>query len=964
MNDPSGSQWRRWDLHFHTPKSFDYGQKSLSAGDVVERLLAAEIAVVAVTDHHVLDPTFIREMRATAGSRLTILPGIEFSCPLGGREGVHFIGIFPEDANLEYLSSELLSQSGVSRMRAEGKPEERIYVDFETTALAIKGLGGIISIHAHGKASSIEGIGNNEALKQEFKKDILGKHIDLLEIGNQERRKDYVETVFPTIGFELPLILGSDDHAREAYPADKCCWVKADPTFAGLRMALLQAERRFCLEAEPESVQRLEMNKTKYIREISFRKLASMPAGEEWLQGEVPLNPGLVAVIGNKGSGKSALADCIGLLGSCTNSTAFSFLEEERFRHPKTGRAQHVEATMHWHDGEPRIRGLHEEIAPDEPERVKYLPQLFVEKVCNDLASPGGGEFEQELKKVVFSKVAPADRLGRHSLDAVVEFRTKELRQEASELSIDLKDLGLERARLEVRLTPSVRTGLEKKIERKKEEIRSHEAAKPAYREAPPEDPAKDLELASKIAELNELKAQRDSILARTSSADEDITTEQLRAATAQKLLDKLENLEKAVSRTIQDISGEVLHLAIDAHALITFTVDRDSIIAIREDAIGKRDEARGIIYGTEEATPGLTAQREVVDLRIREVQEHLSRPQQEFQKFLQMKQEWEEAHLKLLGSEQDLESLAGLEAELRDLDLIPSKVDAIQRKQEEIAQTIHGMRVREAAVYTELYGSVQQFISDHPLASEHLKLEFKVELVEEQFGETLLSFLNQNRVGSFYGTDEGGKMARQLVAPVEWSDWEAVREFLTYTCDHLHHDKRAERRNVDVLLSDQMAKDASVAELYRWLYSLAYINPRYLLRWDGKDVGQLSPGERGTLLLIFYLLVDDSDLPLIIDQPEANLDNVTVAQKLVHCIWNARERRQVIIVTHNPNLAVFSDADQIVHATLDKQAGSRICYDTGALEHPGMNRFTLDVLEGGRSPFDMRDATYRVLGA
>ena len=125
--------------------------------------------------------------------------------------------------------------------------------------------------------------------------------------------------------------------------------------------------------------------------------------------------------------------------------------------------------------------------------------------------------------------------------------------------------------------------------------------------------------------------------------------------------------------------------------------------------------------------------------------------------------------------------------------------------------------------------------------------------------------------------------------------------------------------------------------------------------------MSQLSAGERGTLLLIFYLLIDDSDMPLIIDQPEANLDNVTIAEKLVDCIRDARDRRQVIIVTHNPNLAVVCDAVQIIHAELDKLAGNKITYETGALEHPDMNRFAIDVLEGGRDPFDMRDNTYDV---
>lgn len=52
------------------------------------------------------------------------------------------------------------------------------------------------------------------------------------------------------------------------------------------------------------------------------------------------------------------------------------------------------------------------------------------------------------------------------------------------------------------------------------------------------------------------------------------------------------------------------------------------------------------------------------------------------------------------------------------------------------------------------------------------------------------------------------------------------------------------------------------------------YLKPEYSLKLDGKDLSHLSPGERGTLLLVFYLLVDKSNKPIIVDQPEENLDS------------------------------------------------------------------------------------------
>jgi predicted ATPase len=81
----------------------------------------------------------------------------------------------------------------------------------------------------------------------------------------------------------------------------------------------------------------------------------------------------------------------------------------------------------------------------------------------------------------------------------------------------------------------------------------------------------------------------------------------------------------------------------------------------------------------------------------------------------------------------------------------------------------------------------------------------------------------------------------------------------------------------------------------------------------------------------------------------------------LVECIKEARKRRQVFIVTHNPNLAVVCDADQIVYARMDKTAGNKITYVTGALENPAMSQYVTDVLEGTRWAFDVRGEKYRV---
>ena len=91
-------------------------------------------------------------------------------------------------------------------------------------------------------------------------------------------------------------------------------------------------------------------------------------------------------------------------------------------------------------------------------------------------------------------------------------------------------------------------------------------------------------------------------------------------------------------------------------------------------------------------------------------------------------------------------------------------------------------------------------------------------------------------------------------------------------------------------------------------------------------------------------------------------MDNQTIATTLVPAIKEAKERRQIIMVTHNPNVAVVCDADQVIHARLDKTDGSRIVYTSGALEEPAIAQLIVDVLEGTKPAFDLRDAKYGLL--
>jgi predicted ATPase len=111
----------------------------------------------------------------------------------------------------------------------------------------------------------------------------------------------------------------------------------------------------------------------------------------------------------------------------------------------------------------------------------------------------------------------------------------------------------------------------------------------------------------------------------------------------------------------------------------------------------------------------------------------------------------------------------------------------------------------------------------------------------------------------------------------------------------------------------------------------------------------------------MFYLLVDPARTPLLLDQPDENLDNHTIKDLLVPSIKEAASRRQVLVVTHNPNVAIVADADQIIVASRDSEA---FCYTSGAIEDGPINLSAVDVLEGTWPALDNRTLKYQRPGS
>lgn len=125
------------------------------------------------------------------------------------------------------------------------------------------------------------------------------------------------------------------------------------------------------------------------------------------------------------------------------------------------------------------------------------------------------------------------------------------------------------------------------------------------------------------------------------------------------------------------------------------------------------------------------------------------------------------------------------------------------------------------------------------------------------------------------------------------------------------------------------------------------------------REYSRLSIGQQQSVLLTLLLADDHANNPLLLDQPEDNLDSEFIFKAIVPALRRAKERRQVVIVTHNANVCVLGDAEQIVVLKSAQDKGKIV--GTGAIDRESLKRKVCEVLEGTEEAFRLRGQMYGV---
>lgn len=160
-------------------------------------------------------------------------------------------------------------------------------------------------------------------------------------------------------------------------------------------------------------------------------------------------------------------------------------------------------------------------------------------------------------------------------------------------------------------------------------------------------------------------------------------------------------------------------------------------------------------------------------------------------------------------------------------------------------------------------------------------------------------------------------------------------------------------------LVEDEGYVSGDLASLfYNIAQRSAFLRVEPVISYGGRPLERLSVGQKGTVYLCLKLATQAFTQPLIFDQPEDDLDNEFIIEELVEIFRGIKQFRQVILVTHNANLVVNADAEQVIVA---ENVNGLLKYTSGSLEAELTNKAVRRILEGGDEAFLNRELRYNL---
>lgn len=928
-----GSEWRRWDLHVHTPgtnkndqyegttieECWDGFYRTISdyVGDGSDKVKS--IVSIGITDYLSIEnyKKVIAEKRLPDTIKL-VIPNVELRMtPMSRNEGINIHFLFNpvvvdelEDRFFSKLSFEYKDRpysATKAQLVSLGKAldssltEDKAYLkgvgQFIPSVDSLKKLfsndpelrENTIIIVSNSSNDGVTGAANNfshiEANSSDFDatRQSIYQFVDAIFSGNPSdisyflgEKSDSPDEVIRKCGSLKPCFHGCDAHTNaKLFEPDnqRYCWIKSDPSFNGLKQVLYEPKDRVRISPlMPEE-------KSDY--HVIDRIVIDDP---DFSPEPIQFNDKLSCIIGGKSTGKSILLHNLAL-------TIDKNQVEEKTEKSKTKTRVLTKVKVFWKDGEVNETGVQ-----NDSHKIVYIPQTYLNQLSDE------NEEKTEIDSIIEEIILQNDN-ARISHEQML----KEIREykpsldkriyDAVQINEEIQSIKKEMAEI------GSRAGIEKQLDglKKQKEIESKELA------ISEEDISK---YDTVVSELTKLNVQLQTI-------ENDIS-----------IVDSIVSVVIPVE-TDKAMSDDVRKDISDAVSMIKEKADelwKEYKLKIIQKYQTKREKTVTDMRNSEIVVDELKEQVESNEA----ITELSKRIQDEEQRLLIFR----DYDKKIDEKSEELNKI------ISDLVQTFKRYDDIQ---ERYAASVNG----EGSSLNE--GSELTFSVLIPFRTEAFCQRIK-QLFDNRVLKSKKDIIN---VEDF---------------DIDQFD-ETALEKLIKAC-----------LNRTIPFSKSFTPESALRSILDNWY-----NVTYNVKMGDDLIDEMSPGKKALVLLKLLISLAESKSPILIDQPEDDLDNKSISDDLITFIKKKKIERQIIVVTHNANVVVSGDAEQVIVAN---QRGNttpnnkfRFEYRTGSIEDDlpvyddsgtiidgilnaqGIQQHICDILEGGEKAFAKRKNKYNIKG-
>lgn len=918
--DFKGNRWYKCDFHLHTPASLCFSDKDVTPVQFIDKVLEKELDCIAITDHN--SAQWVDSIKDEGSKRgVIVFPGVEITC---SDSKIHILVIFDTDTTTVKIE-DFMRDAGISRDDFGKQTAQSIKSIIDIARIANE--AGGIAIPAHIDShnglsnasyqiqkeflkiktiSAVQMVNKDLILENEYCKDEL--YAKLSEKDKDLSRAivgDYIECTKLVKNNKIGILTFSDNPDEEGSSkhglwgiGKEFSWIKMNenPTLESLRQAMMFPDIRVktCFEASDINVKRLPDLWIKKIKVKDIETIGNRPL-------EVEFSPQLTTIIGGRGSGKSTIVRLLtGIFSSDIQSLPDIYEEFLQFFKLKgSGKIKHtgvLKPTTEITITLLRNNILYEIYAKNFREEKNF--DITIKKFSEeDNVFIGVEDNIEDLFRVDIYNQKQVYTLGQN---------TNALRDRLDSMIYDLPELKKESTslassyKLQYSKIRNIKTSLESM-----KKIRS------------------ELDSICEKIEVYKKSGINDILVRYENFNKQNRIIEQIRLDIDSKI--------ELITHFEEDLNKSNIKIDLEGEFDSTYVEEIGNIISYKNEDIDKMK------INLEETVNSLKKRKEVLEEKINQTKWHND--------YIILKDSYESEMEKLKTEGLDLDEVNNLlklkeikEKELEDL----TKMEKLLETEYEILEKIkvNYIDVRKKISYTR-----KQF-ANKILKNTNIKLKIKRFRDYEDFIYKFRSIIQ--KTSGF--TDEIDSIANTCLAGEIISNIESLNQKISdvkYKGENLFRGKFNKVINT--------LNDEQIAELQLFLPE-DDIQIEYTT--DGKNYKSLknaSAGQRTSAILTFILT--DGDVPLVLDQPEDDLDNHLIYDLVVERIKYCKQKRQIIVITHNANIPVNGDAELIL--AMNSSSRDVSIFKSGTIEDKELRDEICSVMEGGEKAFTMRANRY-----